>query len=88
MDRFGSNRPKRRTSLVAKEHGCYKIQIGALSEPRFDDEGQITEMKAEYTFFLSGRGANERREVLLSWLSSLVLLPNYQVCPRDLMTGS
>ncbi|KAJ1164377.1 hypothetical protein NDU88_004817 [Pleurodeles waltl] len=40
----------------------YNIQTAALSETRFADEGQLTEVKAGYTFFWSGRSSDERRE--------------------------
>ncbi|CAB4010495.1 Hypothetical predicted protein, partial [Paramuricea clavata] len=57
-----ANRPERRTALVAKELSRYKVDIAALSETRFAEEGQLRELKAGYTFFWSGRGKDERRE--------------------------
>ena len=62
LDRTGTGRPKRRTALVARELARYKIQIAALSETRFPDEGQLSEVHAGYTFFWIGRKHDERRE--------------------------
>ena len=62
MDSAGSDRPQRRTALVGRELGRYDIQIAALSETRFPDVGEIKEVGAGYTFFLSGRKSEERRE--------------------------
>lgn len=57
-----SDRPERRTALVAKELSRYKVDIAALSEIRLADEGILKEPMADYTFYWSGRGKEERRE--------------------------
>nr|VZI46841.1 unnamed protein product [Spirometra erinaceieuropaei] len=57
-----SNRPERRTALVARELARYKVDIAALSETRFPEEGQLEEVGAGYTFFWSGRPRAERRD--------------------------
>ena len=62
LDRAGTNRPERRTALIASELARYNVQIAALSETRFADEGQLTEQTSGYTFFWIGRGQDERRE--------------------------
>ena len=62
MDNTRADRPERRTALVASELSRYGIEIAALSETRLAEEGQLTETGAGYTFFWSGRSANERRE--------------------------
>ena len=62
MDNPRADRPERRTALIARELDRYNIQIAALSETRLADEGQLTEVKAGYTFFWSGRSREERRE--------------------------
>nr|VZI37418.1 unnamed protein product [Spirometra erinaceieuropaei] len=49
-----SNRPERRTALVAREVARYKVDIAALSETRFSEQGQLEEVGAGYTFFWSG----------------------------------
>ncbi|XP_048588402.1 craniofacial development protein 2-like [Nematostella vectensis] len=62
LDRGGSERPERRTALVASELGRYNIDIAALSETRLAGEGMLCERGTDYTFFWSGRSPVERRE--------------------------
>nr|VZI50328.1 unnamed protein product [Spirometra erinaceieuropaei] len=57
-----SNRPERRTALVARELARYEVDIAALSETRFSEQGQLEEVGAGYTFFWSGRPKAERRD--------------------------
>nr|VZI25743.1 unnamed protein product [Spirometra erinaceieuropaei] len=57
-----SNRPERRTALVARELARYKVDIAALSETRFSEQGQLEEVGADYTFIWSGRLRTERRD--------------------------
>nr|VZI36555.1 unnamed protein product [Spirometra erinaceieuropaei] len=57
-----SNRSERRTALVARELARYKVDIAALSETRFSEQGQLEEVGAGYTFFWSGRPRAERRD--------------------------
>nr|VZI37161.1 unnamed protein product [Spirometra erinaceieuropaei] len=57
-----SNRPERRTALVARELARYKVDIAALSETRFSEQGQLEEVGVGYTFFWSGRPRAERRD--------------------------
>nr|VZI20002.1 unnamed protein product [Spirometra erinaceieuropaei] len=61
LDNPRSNRPERRTALVARELARYKVDIAALSETRFSEQGQLEEVGAGYTFFWSGRPRAERR---------------------------
>ncbi|KAJ4938360.1 hypothetical protein JOQ06_002980 [Pogonophryne albipinna] len=51
---YGSDRPHRRTALVAAELSRYNIDIAALSETRILDEGSLTEEGMGYTFFWIG----------------------------------
>ena len=62
LDRAGTDRPERRTALIARELARYKVQIAALSETRLADEGQLSEVHAGSTFFWIGRKQDERRE--------------------------
>nr|VZI01579.1 unnamed protein product [Spirometra erinaceieuropaei] len=62
LDNPRSNRPERRTALVARELTRYKVNIAALSETRFSEQGQLEEAGAGYTFFWSGRPRPERRD--------------------------
>nr|VZI38081.1 unnamed protein product [Spirometra erinaceieuropaei] len=69
-----SNRPERRTALVARELTRYKVDIAALSETRFSEQGQLEVVRAGYTFFWSGRPRAERRDagVLLAIRNDIV----------------
>ncbi|VDL89816.1 unnamed protein product [Schistocephalus solidus] len=49
-----SNRLERRTVLVARELARYKVDIDALSETRFSEQGQLEEVGVDFTFFRSG----------------------------------
>nr|VZI14314.1 unnamed protein product [Spirometra erinaceieuropaei] len=62
LDNPRSNRPERRTALVARELARYKVDIAALSETRFSEQGQLEELRAGYTFYWSGRPRAERRD--------------------------
>ncbi|BHF72699.1 hypothetical protein SprV_0401576800 [Sparganum proliferum] len=61
-DNSRSNRPERRTALVARELARYVVDIAAVSETRFSEQGQLEEVGAGYTFFWSGRPRSERRD--------------------------
>ncbi|VDM01859.1 unnamed protein product [Schistocephalus solidus] len=61
LDNPRSNRPERRTALVARELARYKVDIAALSETGFSEQGQLEEVGAGYTFFWSGQTKAERR---------------------------
>ncbi|BHF73033.1 hypothetical protein SprV_0401610700 [Sparganum proliferum] len=49
-------------ALVARELARYKVDIAALSETRFSDQGQLEEMGAGHTFFWGGSPRAERRD--------------------------
>ena len=55
MNSAGSDRPQRRTALVGRELGRYKLEIAALSATRLVEVGEIKEVDAGYTFLWSGR---------------------------------
>ncbi|VDM01605.1 unnamed protein product [Schistocephalus solidus] len=55
LDNMRSNQLERRTALVARETARYKVDIGALSETQFPEQGQLEELGAGYTFFWSDR---------------------------------
>ncbi|VDL93575.1 unnamed protein product [Schistocephalus solidus] len=57
-----SNRPEWRTALVARKLARYKVDIAALSETRFSEQGRLEEVGDGYTFFWSGRPKAERRD--------------------------
>ncbi|BHF67914.1 hypothetical protein SprV_0301094300 [Sparganum proliferum] len=62
LDNPRSNQPGRRTALVDRELARYKVDIAALSETRFSEQGHLEEVGAGNTFFWSGRPRAERRD--------------------------
>ena len=56
-----SDRPARRTALIAQELSRYNVDIAALSETRLADEGSVSENSGGYTFFWKGYRPEERR---------------------------
>ena len=48
------DRPQRRSALVARELARLDINIAALSEVRFAEQGSLREDGAGYTLFWSG----------------------------------
>ncbi|VDM02099.1 unnamed protein product [Schistocephalus solidus] len=59
---LGSNRQELRTTLVARELARYKVDIAALSETRFSEQGQLEEVGPGYTLFWSGWPKAERND--------------------------
>ena len=70
MDSSGFDRPQRRTALVGRELDRYNVQIAALSETRLAEEGLLKEVRADNTFFWSGRKKEERREAGVGFATS------------------
>ena len=56
------SRPKRSTALVVKEFHRYGIDIAALNETRFEEEGSLTESLHGYTFYWKSRHADMKHE--------------------------
>ncbi|BHF67934.1 hypothetical protein SprV_0301096300 [Sparganum proliferum] len=62
LDSSMSNRPEERTALVTRKLARYKVDIAALSETRFSEQGQLEVVGAGYTFTLNGRFSAERQD--------------------------
>ena len=60
LDRETTNRPERRTALVAMELAKYNIDIAVLSETRLHASRSLNDLK--YTLYWSGKPNGERRE--------------------------
>lgn len=60
-DNKNSDRPERRTAIIARELRRFRVDIAALSETRLADEGQLKEEKGGRTFFWKGKPADEPR---------------------------
>ena len=55
------DRPQRRSALVARELARLYIDIAALSEVRFAEQGSLREDGAGSELFWSGKNKDERR---------------------------
>ncbi|VDM00984.1 unnamed protein product [Schistocephalus solidus] len=62
LDNPRSNRPEWRMALVAQELAWYKVDVAALNETRFSEQGQLEEVGAGCTFFCSGWPNAERHD--------------------------
>ncbi|KAJ8041096.1 Craniofacial development protein 2 [Holothuria leucospilota] len=62
LDNSRKDRPTCRTAFVAREFTRYHVGIAALSETRFADRGELTEIDCGFTFFWSGRLSTKKRE--------------------------
>uniref|UniRef100_A0A183TNU4 Endo/exonuclease/phosphatase domain-containing protein n=1 Tax=Schistocephalus solidus TaxID=70667 RepID=A0A183TNU4_SCHSO len=80
VDNPRSNRLERRTVLVARELARYKLDIAALSETRFSEQGQLEEVGASYTVIWSGRPKVERCDagVAVATRNDIVGRPNVE----------
>lgn len=57
FDQTDTNRPERRSSLIAHELSRLDVDVAALSEVCFPEEGSQQELGAGYTLFWSGKPA-------------------------------
>ncbi|BHF76068.1 hypothetical protein SprV_0501916600 [Sparganum proliferum] len=62
LDNPRSNRPEWRTILVSRELVRYKVDITAIKETRFSEQGQLEEVDVGYTSFWSDCFRSERRD--------------------------
>ena len=84
MDNSKSDRPDRRTALVAKVLARCHVDISALSETRRANEVQLTEDGGGYCFFWSGRTSEERREAGMGFAIRYRLISKLASLPRCL----
>ena len=82
LDKDDSDRPQRRTALIARELARYNIDIAALSETRLAEKGEICERGAGYTFFWSGRKPEERREAGVGFAVKTALVSKLEGPPK------
>ena len=87
MDSSGSDRPQRRTALVGRELDRCKVEIAALSETRFAEEGLLKEVGAGYTFFWSGSKKEERREAGVGFAIKSNLVSKLSGLPKGINDG-
>ncbi|BHF80083.1 hypothetical protein SprV_0702320700 [Sparganum proliferum] len=75
-DNLRSNRPERRTALVARELARYKVDIAALSETRFSEQGQLeTERRDAGVAFAIGNDIVGRLPCLPQGINDRLMSP-------------
>nr|VZI41512.1 unnamed protein product [Spirometra erinaceieuropaei] len=84
QDNPRSNRPERRTALVARELARYKVDIAALSETRFSEQGQLEEVGAGYTSFGTGWPSAERRDAFVAFAIRTDIVGRLPSLPQDI----
>uniref|UniRef100_H3AK59 Uncharacterized protein n=1 Tax=Latimeria chalumnae TaxID=7897 RepID=H3AK59_LATCH len=72
-----TNRPARRIALISRE-----IDITALSETRWAEEGQLKEIGADYTFFWIGHPKEERREAGVGFAMKSNIVSKLESLPK------
>ena len=65
--------PERKTAIVARVLSSLNVDIAALSETRFAEEGQLDEVGGGYKFFWSGRPEAEARHAGVGFAIKLEL---------------
>ena len=73
--------PQRRSVLVARELASLDIDIAALNEVRFADQGSLGEDGAGYALFWSGKKKNERRLSGVSFVIKTSIVRKLQNLP-------
>ena len=74
--------PERRTAMVAHELARYGVDIAALSETRREEEGELTEKGAGFTFFWKGKPAGVARQAGVGFAINNKLLPKLESLPK------
>lgn len=82
LDNNKLNRPERRTVLVARELARYNVDIAAITETRFADKGQLTDLNSGYIFW-SGRNSIQRREAGVRFAMKSHLVQKLVKLPQD-----
>ena len=72
------------TAIVGNELSRYNIDIGALSETRFADTGDLTEHGAGHTFFWSGKKLTEPREAGFGFAIRTELVSKLETLPKGI----
>ena len=80
-----SNRPEPMTAIVAHKLSRYNTDMAALSETRLAGTGDLAEVGAGYTFFWSGRAADEPREAGAGFAIRAVLIPKHETLPKGII---
>jgi len=82
LDKADSNRPERRSARIAYELSRLNVDIAAVSEIRFPDEGSLQEHGARYTLFWSGK-LSERRLAGVGFMVRTSIASKLENLPTD-----
>ena len=77
----GDGVPERRTAIIARELGRYRIDIAALSETRLHGETQVVEVAAGYTFFCVGSPQGQPAQAGVGFAIRSTLLAQIESSP-------
>ncbi|BHF79093.1 hypothetical protein SprV_0602221000 [Sparganum proliferum] len=77
-----SNRPERKTALVAGELAHHKMDIATFSDIRLYQQGQLEEVGAGYTFLWTGRPKAARRDTGVAFAIQKHIVERLPVCRR------
>ena len=81
LDLPNSNRPERRSALVAHELSRLNVDIAALSEVRFSDEGSLKESGGGYTLYWSGKPATEKHQSGVAFMVRNSIASKLEILP-------
>ncbi|BHF85814.1 hypothetical protein SprV_1002898700 [Sparganum proliferum] len=80
----GGTRTERKTALIAREPARYNVDIIALRETRFSEQGQFEEVGFGYTFFWSGRPRAKRRDAGVTFAIWNDIVRHLPCLPQDI----
>ena len=81
LDLKDTERPERRTALIAKELARSKVDIAALSETHLPGEGKLEEEGSGYTFVWKGVDDAERRLHGVGFAFKTCMFRDHQLAP-------
>nr|VZI35542.1 unnamed protein product [Spirometra erinaceieuropaei] len=84
LDNPRSNRPERRTVLLARELAHCNVDIVALSETRSPKQGQLEEVGVGYTFFWVGRPKAEQHDACGTFIIRNGIVGRLPCLPQDI----
>nr|VZI34021.1 unnamed protein product [Spirometra erinaceieuropaei] len=83
-DNSRSNRPERRTALVARELPRHKLDNAPISETPSSEKGQLEDVSASYTSFWSVRPMAERLDVAIAFATRNDLVGRLPCLPQGI----
>ena len=88
LDKTDSNQPEHCSALIVHELSRLDVDIAALSEVCFPEEGSLQEHSTGYTLFWSGKPATERHLADLGLCSEPLSPSSWKTCQLAILTTS